>query len=138
MSSEAPERDPLEQAAESFLACLRAGERPALSEYEARHPELDECNPGRRGKLPQGVRVGSTGKLRQLPADRRQAQASAVRRTCGRRSHLLYAGTVSRSVSFLRRGMRCRPGSTRHVPEQIAMPPTSRYPLRPRWGERVA
>jgi serine/threonine protein kinase len=33
-------RDPLEQIAESFLARLRAGERPAVSEYEARHPDL--------------------------------------------------------------------------------------------------
>src|SRR5262249_42946369 len=40
MSADAPELDPLEQVAESFLARLRAGERPALSEYEARHPEL--------------------------------------------------------------------------------------------------
>jgi serine/threonine protein kinase/formylglycine-generating enzyme required for sulfatase activity len=40
MSLAAPEPDPLEQAAESFLARLRAGERPTLSEYEAKHPEL--------------------------------------------------------------------------------------------------
>jgi tetratricopeptide (TPR) repeat protein len=40
MSVAASEPDPLEQAAESFLARLRAGERPALSEYEAKHPEL--------------------------------------------------------------------------------------------------
>jgi hypothetical protein len=37
---EDPERDPLEQIAESFLARLRTGERPAVSEYEARHPDL--------------------------------------------------------------------------------------------------
>src|SRR5262245_56914269 len=40
MSVAASEPDPLEQVAESFLARLRAGERPALSEYEAKHPEL--------------------------------------------------------------------------------------------------
>jgi serine/threonine-protein kinase len=40
MSLAAPEPDPLEQATESFLARLRAGERPALGEYEAKHPEL--------------------------------------------------------------------------------------------------
>jgi serine/threonine protein kinase/WD40 repeat protein/tetratricopeptide (TPR) repeat protein len=40
MKRESAERDPLEEAAESFLARLRAGERPSLSEYEARHPEL--------------------------------------------------------------------------------------------------
>src|SRR5262245_34598785 len=40
MSVAASEPDPLEQAAESFLARLRAGERPALTEYEAKHPEL--------------------------------------------------------------------------------------------------
>ena len=40
MSADASAPDPLEQAAESFLARLRAGERPALSEYEAKHPEL--------------------------------------------------------------------------------------------------
>jgi serine/threonine protein kinase/formylglycine-generating enzyme required for sulfatase activity len=40
MSLAAPEPDPLERAAESFLARLRSGERPTLSEYEAKHPEL--------------------------------------------------------------------------------------------------
>jgi serine/threonine protein kinase/tetratricopeptide (TPR) repeat protein len=40
MNSETLERDPLEELAESFLARLRAGERPALSEYQAKHPEL--------------------------------------------------------------------------------------------------
>jgi serine/threonine protein kinase/WD40 repeat protein/tetratricopeptide (TPR) repeat protein len=40
MTADAPERDPLEEAADSFLARLRAGERPSLSEYEAQHPEL--------------------------------------------------------------------------------------------------
>jgi hypothetical protein len=40
MSVAAPEPDPLEQAAESFLARLRAGERPSLDEYEAKHPQL--------------------------------------------------------------------------------------------------
>ena len=34
--------DPLEPAAEEFVARLRRGERPALSEYKARHPELAE------------------------------------------------------------------------------------------------
>lgn len=33
-------RDPLERLAESFLARLRAGERPGLEEYVERHPEL--------------------------------------------------------------------------------------------------
>jgi WD40 repeat protein/tRNA A-37 threonylcarbamoyl transferase component Bud32 len=40
MSLAASEPDPLEQAAESFLARVRAGERPSLGEYEAKHPEL--------------------------------------------------------------------------------------------------
>ena len=40
MSADAPELDPLEQVAESYLARLRAGERPTLGEYEAKHPEL--------------------------------------------------------------------------------------------------
>jgi serine/threonine protein kinase/WD40 repeat protein len=40
MNSEASAADPLDQLAESFLARLRAGEHPALSEYEVRHPEL--------------------------------------------------------------------------------------------------
>jgi serine/threonine protein kinase/tetratricopeptide (TPR) repeat protein len=34
------DREPLEQLAESFLARFRAGERPALSEITAAHPEL--------------------------------------------------------------------------------------------------
>jgi serine/threonine protein kinase/Flp pilus assembly protein TadD len=33
-------RDPLDQLAESFLERLRAGDEPAVSEYEAKHPEL--------------------------------------------------------------------------------------------------
>src|SRR5262245_65981852 len=40
MSVAASEPDPLEQVAESYLARLRAGERPALGEYAAKHPEL--------------------------------------------------------------------------------------------------
>jgi hypothetical protein len=40
MSEHASQVDPLEQLAESFLARLRAGERPSLEEYAARHPEL--------------------------------------------------------------------------------------------------
>jgi serine/threonine protein kinase/WD40 repeat protein len=35
-----PERDPVEQLAESFLARYRSGERPSLTEYAAAHPEL--------------------------------------------------------------------------------------------------
>jgi serine/threonine protein kinase len=35
-------REPIEELAESFLARLRAGERPALSEFTAAHPELAE------------------------------------------------------------------------------------------------
>src|SRR5260370_35372391 len=40
MNNEASERDPLEQVVDSFLARIRAGERPALSEYLTKHPEL--------------------------------------------------------------------------------------------------
>jgi tRNA A-37 threonylcarbamoyl transferase component Bud32 len=40
MSADASAPDPLEQAAESFLARLRDGERPTVGEYEARYPEL--------------------------------------------------------------------------------------------------
>ena len=40
MNTEALERDPLEQLAESFLNRFRAGERPSLSEFTAAHPEL--------------------------------------------------------------------------------------------------
>jgi serine/threonine-protein kinase len=36
------ERDPFDELAESFLARYRAGERPALSEYTQKHPELAE------------------------------------------------------------------------------------------------
>jgi serine/threonine protein kinase/Tfp pilus assembly protein PilF len=40
MNNESAAREPLEELAESFLARFRAGERPALGEYEAQHPEL--------------------------------------------------------------------------------------------------
>jgi WD40 repeat protein len=40
MSEPAPDRDPFERVADSFLARYRAGERPSIDEYAARHPEL--------------------------------------------------------------------------------------------------
>ena len=35
-----PDRDPLEELAEEFVGRLRRGERPALTEYADRHPDL--------------------------------------------------------------------------------------------------
>jgi WD40 repeat protein len=40
MSEPNVDRDPFEVVAESFLARYRAGERPGIEEYAARHPEL--------------------------------------------------------------------------------------------------
>ncbi|QEH34977.1 Serine/threonine-protein kinase pkn5 [Aquisphaera giovannonii] len=40
MSEPTCDRDPWELVAESFLARYRAGERPSIEEYAARHPEL--------------------------------------------------------------------------------------------------
>jgi serine/threonine protein kinase/WD40 repeat protein/tetratricopeptide (TPR) repeat protein len=40
MAESGSERDPVERLAESFLARFRAGERPALAEIAAAHPEL--------------------------------------------------------------------------------------------------
>ena len=40
MSDPSLDRDPFEGVAESFLARYRAGERPGIEEYAARHPEL--------------------------------------------------------------------------------------------------
>ena len=40
MSEPTIDRDPFEVVAESFLARYRAGERPSVEEYAARHPEL--------------------------------------------------------------------------------------------------
>jgi hypothetical protein len=42
MSGSASGADPLAQLADEFLERHRRGERPALSEYTARHPELAE------------------------------------------------------------------------------------------------
>jgi WD40 repeat protein len=42
MSDPTFDRDPFELVAESFLARFRAGERPGIEEYAARHPELAE------------------------------------------------------------------------------------------------
>ena len=39
MSDVVARRDPVEQLAEDFMARLRRGERPALSEYTAAHPD---------------------------------------------------------------------------------------------------
>ena len=40
MSEPSADRDPFEVVAESFLARFRAGQRPSIEEYAARHPEL--------------------------------------------------------------------------------------------------
>jgi serine/threonine protein kinase/WD40 repeat protein len=40
MADSSPDREPLEELAESFLARFRAGERPSLTEYTVAHPEL--------------------------------------------------------------------------------------------------
>ena len=40
MNDPSLDRDPFEGVAESFLARYRAGERPSIAEYAARHPEL--------------------------------------------------------------------------------------------------
>ena len=40
MSDSSLDRDPFELVAESFLARLRAGERPSMEEFAAHHPEL--------------------------------------------------------------------------------------------------
>jgi WD40 repeat protein len=42
MSEPSVERDPFEVVAEAFLARYRAGERPSITEYAARHPDLAE------------------------------------------------------------------------------------------------
>jgi serine/threonine protein kinase len=42
MTESTSQREPIEELAESFLARFRAGERPALSEFTAAHPELAE------------------------------------------------------------------------------------------------
>jgi WD40 repeat protein/serine/threonine protein kinase len=42
MSSSSSEPDPLDQLAEEFIARCRRGERPAVSEYVDKHPELAE------------------------------------------------------------------------------------------------
>ena len=40
MSEPSVDRDPFEVLAESFLERFRAGYRPSIEEYAARHPEL--------------------------------------------------------------------------------------------------
>jgi eukaryotic-like serine/threonine-protein kinase len=40
MSDSSADRDPLDRLAEEFVARLRAGQRPSLTEYAERHPEL--------------------------------------------------------------------------------------------------
>ena len=54
MSEPTLDRDPFEGVAESFLARFRAGERPSIGEYAARHPELADQI---RRLLPALVRV---------------------------------------------------------------------------------
>ena len=45
MSDSSSERDPVEELAEEFLARFRRGERPAVSEYARRYPEVGEQIP---------------------------------------------------------------------------------------------
>jgi hypothetical protein len=42
MSDSSADRDPIELLADSFVARFRAGERPSIEEYVARHPDLAE------------------------------------------------------------------------------------------------
>jgi hypothetical protein len=42
MPSPAPQRNPVEQLAEEFLARHRRGERPDIEEYTAKYPDLAE------------------------------------------------------------------------------------------------
>jgi serine/threonine protein kinase len=42
MSDSSADRDPLDRLAEEFVARFRAGQRPSLTEYGERHPELAE------------------------------------------------------------------------------------------------
>jgi serine/threonine protein kinase/WD40 repeat protein len=42
MSDSSADRDPLDRLAEEFVARFRAGQRPSLTEYAERHPELAE------------------------------------------------------------------------------------------------
>src|SRR5437660_444279 len=39
-SPSSSDRDPIERLADSFIARFRAGERPSVEEYAARHPDL--------------------------------------------------------------------------------------------------
>ena len=45
MPAEGSQRHPLDELAEEFLARYRRGERPALSEYARRYPEVAEQIP---------------------------------------------------------------------------------------------
>ena len=68
MNEPTSDRDPFEAVAESFLARYRAGERPSITEYAARHPELAEkirrllagAGEGRAGSLGRS-RPGAVG-----------------------------------------------------------------------------
>src|SRR5215831_304949 len=42
MTSAAPEQDPLDRLAEEFAQRYRRGERPSLTEYTKKHPDLAE------------------------------------------------------------------------------------------------
>ena len=68
MSDATIDRDPIEVVADSFLARFRAGERPSIEEYAARHPELAERDP-RAAAGPGDARAG--------PVDRRRRPARA-------------------------------------------------------------
>ena len=78
-SMAAPDDDPLGPVVESFLARFRRGERPALTELIARHPELA----GRiRELIPALVELeqlgGSTGSIDEIPAGRIASRESGA------------------------------------------------------------
>jgi serine/threonine protein kinase/WD40 repeat protein len=66
MSDDASECDPVEEAAESFLARYRRGEWPSLSEYADRYPELADCI---RELFPALVLIEEVGSLGGSKAD---------------------------------------------------------------------
>ena len=78
MSEPTSDRDPFELVAESFLARYRAGERPSIEEYAARHPELADQI---RRLLPALVMVEQDLSIdpdpgRRRPAGRRRPRAN--------------------------------------------------------------
>jgi WD40 repeat protein/serine/threonine protein kinase len=100
MSHSSSEPDPLDQLAEDFMARCRRGERPTVSEYTAKHPELAEQIRGRFPALLVMEDLGSIGGESTVPFIPKGADDSAGPRQLGEYRILRQVGRGGMGVVY--------------------------------------